>query len=219
MALAQVSRIIIYGLAMGKIGILGGTFDPIHFGHLNLAFEMMEARLLDKIWFCPAKINPHKLDQTPEGANDRIKMLELAIGEIPQFEIVDIELYREGPSYTIDTLRELASKEKTKKIPDQLNLIIGEDAVPGFFHWRQPEEIIKLATLLVGSRSFGTIPCVVEGNPEICEAIRKGMTRIHLMDISGTEIRKRLREKKYIGHLVPAKVVDYIYSHQLYFKP
>src|ERR1700741_3811719 len=105
---------------MANIGIYGGTFDPIHLGHLNLAIDMLEKRNLDEIWFCPAWISPHKLAKEPAAAaHHRLAMLQLAIAGIPQFRILDVEIQRQGPAYTVDTLRELIEQEKSKSAPAQ----------------------------------------------------------------------------------------------------
>jgi len=195
---------------MQKIGILGGTFDPIHHGHLNLAFEMLEKKNLDEVWFCPAYLNPHKLDTTSSSVEDRLNLVKLAIEGIPQFRLTTIEVERSGPSYTVDTLEKLHKSHPDK----EFYLILGEDAAASLPNWRNPERIIQIAHVLVGSRILKTL--VLKGSPEICEAIKKGMVRTNLLDISGTEIRERVKNKLYSGHLAPLKVVDYIYAHHLY---
>lgn len=196
------------------VGIYGGTFDPIHFGHLNIALEIMEYHQLDEIWFCPAQMNPHKSHVESTSSFHRLKMLEIALDKIPYFGIIPNELEREGPSYTIDTLKELKLEEKREADPSQFFLILGEDSIPGFFHWKEPKEIIKLAPPLIARRFLSRIE--LQGDPEICEALTQGETPTHLMEISASRIRERVRKGQYIGHLVPAKVVDYIYQNQLY---
>ena len=186
------------------IGLYGGSFDPIHNGHLNVAIGMMEAHNLDEIWFCPAMLNPlkqQKLSTTPE---NRLEMLKLAIEGFPGFQAIDIELKRPGPSYTIDTLDSLKGK---------LALIIGEDSAKDFHLWRSPEKILARSEIIVASRGKRA---PFTGSPEIVTALNKGLTEIRLMEISSTEVRERLRNGKYCGHLVPTKVLDYITKHQLY---
>lgn len=198
-----------------NVGIYGGTFDPLHFGHINLALGIMEAQSLDEVWFCPAKINPHKVEhRNPVSTKHRMAMLKLALQDIPHIKILDIEVKRNGPSYMIDTLRELI--EKKEEYPCNFKLILGDDAIPGFFKWREPKEIVRLVPLLVGRRFPDIKPIELEGDPEICGAIQKGFTPTHIFDISSTEIRERIHNKLYIGHLVPSKVVDYIYTNHLY---
>lgn len=200
------------------VGIYGGTFDPIHLGHINMALEILEARKLDEIWFCPARMNPHKEGKHLTEGHHRMKMLELALTDLPHFGLVDTELKREGPSYTIDTLRELIEVEKHRSYGRKFSLLIGEDAVPGFFHWREAIEIVKLVSIFVARRSCFEKPLELEGDPLICSALKKGMTPTREMEISATEIRERVGLGLYIRHLVPSKVVDYIYANHLYSK-
>lgn len=202
-----------------KVGFYGGTFDPPHFGHLNLALEILEAHHLDEVWFCPACCNPHKQECQPiASVHHRLEMLKLALEDVPNCKILDIEANRPGPSYTVDTLRSLINQEKKKKSPRQICLIIGDDAAPGFCRWHEAEEITRLAPIFVGRRSTAAL-APLTGGPEICQALQKGMTPTPYLEISSTEIRKRLAAGKYCGHLVPSKVLDYIYQHQLYFIP
>lgn len=199
-----------------KIGLLGGTFDPIHWGHLNLAFELMERRQLDRVWFIPAQSNPLKTAASLASMNQRLAMVQLAIEGIPQFEWKDLEARRPGPSYTIDTLRSLTADQSLHATPNQFYLLLGEDAVSGFLRWRSPEEIITLAPLLIGSRSCALEPEWDDCSPSIRTAIKQGMTSTRLMDISATDIRERLACNLYCGHLVPPSVLKYIHNNELY---
>lgn len=199
-----------------KIGLLGGTFDPIHWGHLNLAFELMEKRQLDAVWFIPAQSNPLKTTASLASMKDRLAMVQLAIEGIPQFEWKDIEARRPAPSYTIDTLRLLAADQSLRSPRHQFYLLMGEDAVSGFLQWRSPEEIISLAKLLIGSRSCSLMPEWKDCSTAIRTAIEEGMTPSRLMDISATDIRERLASHRYCGHLVPSSVLEYIRSNGLY---
>lgn len=201
------------------IGIYGGTFDPFHFGHLNLAIEIQEKCHLEEIWFCPAQINPHKLHQNATPAEHRMAMLQIAVAEIPWAKVIDLEIKKPGPSFTVETLRALTEVERTSLNPRQLALILGDDAISGFFHWREPEEIVQLAALLIGRRLPEPLNLeMLQGSSAICAAIKRGMTETHLIDISATEIRQRLGKGLYCGHLVPEKVLDYISMHHLYLK-
>lgn len=202
---------------IGKnIGLLGGTFDPIHFGHLNLAFELMEKKELDQVWFIPAQINPFKVQFPPISIDHRLAMVQLAIQDIPQFHLKDLEKERPPPSYTIDTLKAFIAEEAYSSAPHQFFLLLGEDSISGFIHWHLSEEIVDRVPLLIGSRSGLWQTEFDSFNLPIREAIQKGMTPTRLMDISGTEIRKRFNEKLYCGHLVPAIVLDYIVANRLY---
>lgn len=203
-----------------KIGLLGGTFDPFHFGHLNLAFELMEKKGLDQVWFIPAQVNPFKMGAPPTAMEHRLAMVQLAIQEIPQFHLKDLEKERPPPSYTIDTLKTFIAEEAFKLAPHQFYLLLGEDAISSFDSWHLSEEIVKLVPLLIGSRSsMEVIMGKYDLNPFsilIRKAIEGGCVQTRLMDISGTDIRKRLAEGLYCGHLVPASVLNYIQIHRLY---
>lgn len=199
-----------------KIGLYGGTFDPIHFGHLNLAVRLMESQQLDAVWFCPAKISPHKQNESPLSPEHRLQMLKLAIEGEPRFKILDTEIFREGPSYTIDTIQELLAVQSNKKDPDRLYLLMGEDAVAGFSKWKQPDEIVKLVPLLIAQRNFSSASLDPIENPMIRESVEKGAVKTPMFDLSSTEVRQRLKQKLYCSHLIPAKVLDYILKHRLY---
>lgn len=199
---------------VGRIGIYGGTFDPIHFGHLNLAFEMLEKCQLKEIWFCPALGSPHKQQQTT-AAQHRLKMVELAIRGIPSFKVIDLELRRAAPSYTIDTLRELLQEAQTVERGERFALILGGDLLPNFMSWKEPHAIVELVPLLIGSRAPHTeIPHF--NDPLIDAAIQKGMVQTVLLDISSTGLRQRLAARRYCNHLMPAAVVSYAIENQLY---
>lgn len=203
-------------MAKKQIGLLGGTFDPIHCGHLNLAFELMEKRGLDEVWWIPTRLNPFKVETPPTPIDDRLAMVELAIREIPQFYLKDLEKELPAPSYTVHTLRALIAQEAIHSKPHQFHLLMGEDAVPGFLDWHLPEEIVNLVPLLIGLRS-GIWQYEIESfSLPIREAIQKGLTQTRLVDISGTELRRRLSQNLYCGHLIPASVLKYIQENRLY---
>lgn len=174
---------------MHKVGIFGGTFDPIHFGHINLAVEMLEKHPLDEIWFVLAAKNP--LKESGTSVEHRLKMLQLALAEYPQFKCVDIECKRPGPSYTIDTLRQLKEQHPHTKF----NLIVTDEVMIRFDEWKEPEEIKKLAPLIIGTRLKG------EGR---------------ILQISATDIRNRFKTKLPCSHLLPKAVLDYIHKEHLY---
>ncbi len=198
---------------MNKIGIYGGSFNPVHFGHLNLALEMLEKRNLSKIYFCPTNISPFKLNSTSVAPHHRLKMLELALEGIPEFSILENELCRPGPSYSVDTIEELLKNEIHSD--SHYYLIIGEDSLARFHQWYRVKDIIQLTTLIVGVRSSSK-PNTCE-DAEIKAAILTGLTPTKTFDISSSEIRERIRRGKYCSHLLPLKVLDYIYANRLYF--
>lgn len=199
-----------------KIGIFGGTFDPIHIGHLNLAVQLMEKHGLDEVWFCPVAINPFKKEKgCCASAHDRIEMIKLAIAGEPRFKIIDIEINRIGPSYTIDTLRQLDAQTK-KDPPTEFYLLMGEDAADHFYQWRDTDSILNYCRLIVGMRSLASNKESIKGTPEIIEAIKNGFTPINIMEISSTNLRLRLAKRLFCGHLLPGKVMDYILANGLY---
>jgi nicotinate-nucleotide adenylyltransferase len=181
-----------------------------------LAMEMMETRSLDQVWFCPAQMSPHKLDEIPLEVKHRLEMLNLAICDIPQFSILDLEINRPGPSYTIETIEQIFEQEKKNPLPKQFYLIIGDDAIPTFYRWHRVKELVKLIPLLVGTRTFTCPPEDIPGGQEIANAIFSGLTPTKMFDVSSTDIRDRVKKGLYCGHLLPQKVLDYIYSNDLY---
>ncbi len=195
-----------------KIGLLGGTFDPIHKGHLNLAKELKERHQLDEVWFIPANVNPLKPGRMCESPEDRLAMIKLAIAPYKDFVVNNIELNRAAPSYTVDTLKELK-----EQIPDNdYYLLLGEDITIAFEKWHRPDEIIKLAKILIGTRPG--IWAHSSENLALHQAIMDGMTTINEMNISATELRSRLDRQISCEGLIPDSVLNYIKEHKLYQK-
>lgn len=182
-----------------RLGILGGTFDPVHHGHLILARAAMEQLGIDRVLFIPANISPHKTGTVPATAADRMEMLRLAIDGEPGFEASDCELRRPAPSFTADTLREIAAANPGA----ELVLLIGADNAAKFDTWHKPDEIQTLARIAVLDRAQGADGC---GWP----VVRK------LVDISATDIRARVAAGRSIRYLTPDPVCGYITSNGLY---
>lgn len=193
------------------IGFFGGTFDPVHHGHIALALAMVEHGLKE-VWFCPAKRNPFKQTDAPEEVEHRLNMLRLATERIPEFKVLDIEAKREGNSYTVDTLRTLVREQKNSSHPEEIRLILGGDLLKGFMDWKDAREILELAKPIVGGR------CSKENYDSIPKELKDQniFIDIPILEISSTQIRQRIKQNLYIEHLVPPKVVDYIKSHGLY---
>jgi nicotinate-nucleotide adenylyltransferase len=180
-------------------GIFGGSFDPIHHGHLILARAALEELGLDRILFIPANVSPHKSETKPATAQDRLAMLRLAIKDESGFEASDLELHRPPPSFTVETLGELRSRHPD----DQFTLLIGADNVAKFDTWREPEEIRRLATIAVLDRA---------GH----DTARDWPVVRRLIGLSSTDIRARVAAGRSIRYLTPDSVCDYIATHGLY---
>lgn len=202
------------------IGLYGGSFDPIHLGHLKMAKEIMNIHHLDEVWFIPANISPHKLNDPPACPLDRLEMLKLAIADQPQFKIYDTEIYRNGPSYTIDTLQEIIATQSGKSNANHYYLILGDDSLSDFNKWKLPQEILRLVPLLVGRRNPNFKLSDFSQQPILMKAIERGWTPTSsLLDISSTYLRSSFKTGLDCSSLIPTKVLDYIKSHGLYCNP
>jgi len=190
---------------MSKVGIFGGTFDPIHLGHLITAQSVKELRNLEKIIFIPAFISPHKSDARTSSPEDRLNMIKLAVDGISFFDYSDMEVIKGGISYSVDTLREL------KKKYNELEFIIGYDNIFSFHTWKEPDEIFKLAKIIVLKRKSSHPP---EFKDEYYHQSVFVQTRG--IEISATDIRQRVKKGMPINFLVPPAVMEYIYKHKLY---
>jgi len=195
-----------------NIGLFGGSFDPIHLGHLNLALELKEKRQLDEVWFIPACMSPFKIGSVLTPAAHRLEMLRLALKDFPNFYIKDLELSRTPPSYTIDTIRLFCQLNPQ----NHYFWLMGEDHLLNFKKWHQWQEIIEKVTLLIGSRFELHSPKYRYAEIELEKAVQSGWTKTRLMDISGTELRQRLAKKLICSHLLPSIVLQYIKQNQLY---
>ncbi len=192
---------------MSKIGIFGGTFDPVHFGHLINAQSVLEKRKLDKIIFVPNFISPHKLHYEYSSPEDRYNMLQLAIEPNPQFEISDFEIKKNNVSYTIDTVKEFSKKYV------EMELIIGLDNLITFDTWERPDEILKFVDLVVMKRTYDRH--IKAPHKYFGKAIFVDTPTI---EISSTDIRKRVANNLPINFLVPSTVKEYILQNKLYTK-
>ncbi len=192
---------------MKAVGILGGTFDPIHLGHLITARAVREIRKLDKIIFVPAFISPFKKNNRTAEALHRLKMVQLSIEGIPYFDCSDIEIKRENISYTIDTLRKM--KEHYKN----LELIIGFDNIIDFSKWKKPDSILEIAKIVVLKREASNEPADKDKYFNSAEFVETP-----IIEISSSEIRRRVANNSTIDFLVPEKVKKYIFKNNLYME-
>lgn len=190
-----------------KIGIVGGTFDPVHHGHLITAQSVLHQRNLDKILFIPCFISPHKTDVCSSSPADRLEMLKLSIAGNEKFSYSDYEIANEGISYTINTIRYL------KETYNNIELIIGYDNFVKFDTWKEPDKIVELAKLIVLKRSYNETSPVPESNRFKSNAI---FVDTPLIDISSTGIRDRVKNNLPIDFLLPESVKKYIIDNKLY---
>ncbi|MFZ5518307.1 MAG: nicotinate-nucleotide adenylyltransferase [Candidatus Zhuqueibacterota bacterium] len=194
---------------MTKIGLFGGSFDPIHYGHLQIADWTRQHLALEKIIFIPAAIPPHKLHSIIASAEHRYTMIQLAIAQYPHFEISDVELNRTGISYTIDTVnyyRDMYSLQR-----EELFLLIGGDSLMDLPSWRFPDKILSNCTVVVYQRR-GTNPASLPD--DIARQVRILDTPI--IDISSTMIREKIAAGESITNLTSPHVAEYISVHHLY---
>lgn len=191
-----------------RLGILGGTFDPVHSGHVLLAQAVLERLPLDRILFVPAADPPHKRSLVTS-ATHRFEMVRLALEGLKRMEISRAELDREGPSYTVETLRHFRSHYAGS----DLYLIIGADNIADLPTWHDPEGILALATIVSGSRDEQGLA----QDPDFGSRILRVPTPTY--DISSTDIRQRLLQGLPVRYLVPEAVEHYLASHGLYQNP
>lgn len=190
-----------------KIAVLGGTFDPIHMGHLVLAEQVREQFQLERVIFIPSASPPHKTEQKLSLAIHRFEMTKLALEGNSYFFVSDIELKREGLSYTVETLRKLKELYEDSKI----YFLTGSDVLDEITTWKDPEEIYKLAKIVIAVR-----PGFDKFDPEDHFAQRSIIAKITGVDISSSQIREKVRKGESIKYLVPSKVEEYIKKKNLY---
>ena len=197
-----------------RLGILGGTFDPIHNGHLMVAEEARFRLGLSRVLFVPAQVSPLKVHARPTSAERRCRMVELAIAGNPGFELSRVDLDRPGPSFTVDTLRMLKHQEGTET---DLFFIVGEDSIETLLHWRAPEEIVRLCRLVVVNRPGydPDLDRIEDALPGLRESLVR-LTGTPELAVSSTDLRRRAHLGWPIRYQVPAAVEAYINRHELY---
>lgn len=208
-----------HGAGGRTLGVLGGTFDPIHFGHLDAATAAREALSLDEVLFVPAHDPPHKPIDPRASAFHRFALVSLAVAECRGCRVSDMELTREGQSYTVDTLRALHADGWQ---PSQLFFILGADAFAEIATWRAFPEVLDAANFAVVTRPGTAFEQALGSVAGLALAPRReGGTRVipveaNTRDISSTTIRERLEQRQPIDDLVPRSVARHILTHQLY---
>jgi nicotinate-nucleotide adenylyltransferase len=199
-----------------KLGIFGGTFDPVHYGHLLLAESAREQLGLDQVWFIPAALAPHKQDRQAVTAKQRVEMLELAIAGHPAFRVSTLEIDRGGVSYTVDTLQDISVQ-----LPDaELFLLMGADSLRDLLTWREPERICKLAWPVVSRRADAPEPDFSSLGHIVAPARLLKMEQLRLempiMELSSTDLRHRAATGQSLRYRTPRGVEQYILAQGLY---
>ncbi len=202
-----------------RLGIFGGSFDPVHHGHLRLARECQRQAALDEIWFTPVAIQPLKMHGPQASDNHRIEMLNRAIESEPDqrppqssWRVCTLEIERGGLSYTVDTLRRIH-----EELPDaELFFMVGADTLRDVPHWREPEEVFRLATPLVVCRPGQPVPDLSALESVCTERNQPQLITMEPTSASSSEIRRRISASKPIDDLTPTAVAEYIAEHGLY---
>lgn len=200
-----------------RLGLFGGTFDPIHLGHLVLAESCREALGLDSVWFVVAGQPPHKQgDRTP--VNDRIEMVRIAIAGNPAFEVSEVESRSPGPHYTYRTLEQIARERPG----DELFFLIGGDSLVDLPGWKEPGLVMERATVVAVGRHGSEEPsgegmrAILEAHPKARPVVRVDSPRI---EVASRDLRSRVAEGKSIRYLVPRGIEAYIRARGLYRAP
>ncbi len=187
------------------IGLFGGSFDPVHHGHLIVGQVAAEKLKLDSLRFVPAREQPFKVGQHRTSSEHRATMLSLALAGTPWFTVDRCELNRPGPSYTVDTLRHLREREPHAEFV----LLLGADAAAEMPAWREAERLPELARIVVFGRAGSPVPAL---------PWRADVVEVPAVDISATEVRRRARLGQSVRYWVPDTVADYIAAHGLYLE-
>lgn len=199
-----------------KTGVLGGTFDPVHRGHLAIAGESMKQLELDEVLFVPTLLTPLKENNVITSAEHRVRMVELAIAGKPGFRLSTIDIDRAGTSYTVDTMESL---KKQLGGGNELYFIIGLDGLETLPRWREPERLVRMCRLVTVRRP-GYSRAVLEEIEKEVAGLAESLIFLEepALDISATEIRKRVAGGLPVSDLVPGPVEEYIREHGLYIR-
>ena len=212
---------------MARVGVLGGSFNPIHYGHLLLADEVVETLGLDRLLFVPVASPPHKPASQLAPATDRCEMVRLAIADHPKFAVSDIELQRPGPSYTVDTLEILAAGG------DELFYVVGSETFLDLLTWRDPRRLARLARLVVIPRAGSPFDVESAAAQKVLRDIGveggfvtdlrggvppHGVLIVHAtsLPLSASELRRRVRAGQSLTYRMPPAAIAYVRAHGLY---
>jgi nicotinate-nucleotide adenylyltransferase len=199
-----------------RIGVFGGTFDPVHYGHLILAEQCREQGRLDQVWFVPAPRPPHKADRPLTRYDQRVEMLALAVAGNPTFRVDEIEKERTGPSFTVDTLAAF----QTEYPQDEFFLLVGSDTLQDLPHWHDPVGVLRRAGLMVMMRPGHPLLSAEELRASVPlpadVPLRMEVAETPLIDISSRDLRRRVVLGRSLRYFLPRAVEVYIQEKQIY---
>ena len=199
-----------------RVGIFGGTFDPVHLGHLILAEQCREQGRLDQVWFVPAPRPPHKHDQSLTRFEQRVEMLQLAIAGQPAFRVDEIEKERTGPSFTVDTVAELRRRHPA----DDFSLLVGSDTLAEIHTWYEPIRLLGMVGLLVMTRPGHPTRCAEQIRAALhlpaSAPVRIEVVESPLIDIASRDLRNRAALGRSLRYLLPRAVEIYVNEKHLY---
>ena len=212
---------------MARVAVLGGSFNPIHYGHLLLADDLLDQLALDRVLFVPAGTPPHKPASLLATAADRFEMVRRAIADHPRFDVSDVELRRDGVSYTVDTLTALAAGG------DELFYIVGSETFLDLLTWREPRKVAALARLVIIPRTGSVFDTEGAAAQKVLHEIGveggfvhagggapppRGVLIVHAtsLPLSASDLRRRVREGRSLTYRVPPAVIEYVRAHGLY---
>jgi nicotinate-nucleotide adenylyltransferase len=212
---------------LARVAVLGGSFNPIHYGHLLLADDILEQLGLDRVLFVPAAAPPHKAATLLAPPADRFEMVRLAIADHPRFSVSDLELRRPGPSYTVDTLTTLAAAG------DELFYVVGSETFLDLLTWREPQRVAALARLVVIPRAGSAFDTEAAAAQKVLHEIgvpggfvhagggpppSRGVLIVHAtsLPLSASDLRRRVREGRSLAYRMPPAVIEYVRTHGLY---
>jgi nicotinate-nucleotide adenylyltransferase len=202
-----------------RVGVFGGTFDPVHTGHLILAEQAREQARLDAVWFVPAPRPPHKDEAVLTRFDQRAEMLQLAVAGNPPFHVDELEKERTGPSYTVDTLAELHRRHPE----DEFFLLAGADTLRDFHLWHEPVRLLEQAGLVAMARPGHSVPSAAELRQRLqlpeSVPLRMEVVEAPLLDISSRDLRRRAAAGRSLRYFLPRAVECYILEKRLYRPP
>lgn len=199
-----------------RIAIFGGTFNPVHVGHLIAAQDAHEAMAIDRTIWIPVAVPPHKVSPDLASGDDRLRMLQCAVAGDARFEVSDMEIHRAGPSFSIDTVREWR-----RLLPEaEIHFLIGSDSLPELYAWREVRALLDLCRFVTIARPgfewAGVTPERLRLPREACESLLERIVDVHPVSVSSSEIRARVARGLSIRYLVPDTVASWIRDRGLY---